>query len=189
MNKLSMSLAILGAIAALGVSPVFGQGVFPFDEFGNGAFGPGVLQADPTGGYLGGPVMVYPLPFAGTPGDVLMHDGGLAGLALDVLRFTGNGQLIFYSDNIDGFDAPADTGGPPNPLLPNQANIVEQGVEGGFQDAFYAPIPGQPGFDPTLPPGATYHFISDYAVPEPTSLSIVAIGAIAGSLFVRRRRN
>lgn len=189
MKKLSRSLAILGAIAALVASPAFGQAVFTFDEFGQGAFGPGVLQADPTGGYSGGPVMVYPLPFAGTPGDVLMHDGDLAGPFLDVLRFTGNGQLIFYSDNTDGFDAPADTGAPPNPLLANQANIVEQGVEGGFQDAFYAPIPGQPGFDPTLPAGATYHFISDYAVPEPTSLAIVAIGAIAGSLFVRRRRN
>ena len=182
MKQSTKLLALLGAISMIGAAPVIGQPTFSFDEFGNGAFGPGVLQPDPTGGYTNGLVMVFPLPFAGTPGDVLMHDGGLAGPFLDVLRFTGNGQLIFYSDNTDGFDAPADTGGPPNPLFPNQANIVEQGVEGGLEDAFYTPQPGQPGFDTNFVVGTTYHFISD--IPEPASATLLLAGL--GLLELRR---
>jgi PEP-CTERM motif len=186
MKKLSTSMALLGAIVVLGASPVFGQ-QFNFDEFGNGAFGPGVLQADPTGGFVGGPVMVYPLPFAGTPGDVLLHDGALANPFLDVIRFTGNGQLIFYSDNTDGFDAPADTAGPPNPLFPNQVNLVEPQNEGGLEQVFYTPVPGQPGFDPTLPPGSTYDFISD--VPEPSSAVLLLAGlGVLGFWRTRQKR-
>ena len=69
MKQTTKLLALVGAIMVIGAAPVIGQPLFAFDEFGNGAFGPGVLQPDPTGGYTGGPVMVYPLPFAGTPGD------------------------------------------------------------------------------------------------------------------------
>ena len=184
MKRTTKLLALLGTIAVIGAAPVIGQPVFAFDEFGNGAFGPGVLQPDPTGGFTNGPVMVYPLPFAGTPGDVLLHDGAITNAFLDVLRFTGNGQLIFYSDNVDGFDAPADTAGPPNPLFPNQVHLVEPQNEGGLEQVFYTPGPGQPGFDPSLPPGSTYNFISD--VPEPGSVTLLLAGL--GLMGFRRMR-
>ena len=56
-------------------------------------------------------------------GDVLLQDG-IGGPILDVVRFNpaGNGgnpdyhaSLLFYSDNVDGFDALADTSSPPEP--------------------------------------------------------------------------
>src|SRR5438477_7358545 len=103
MKQSTKLLALLGAVAVIGAAaPAIAQPVFSFDEFGNGAFGPGQLQPDPTGGYTNGPVLVYQLPFAGTPGDVLMHDPLEGNLVLDVLRFDGAGHLIFYSDNVDG---------------------------------------------------------------------------------------
>src|SRR5438552_8697431 len=123
MKQTTKLLALVGAIMVIGAAPVIGQPLLALDEFGNGAFGPGVLQPDPTGGYTGGPVMVYPLPFAGTPGDVLLHDGSLSHAFLDVIRFTGKGQMIFYSDNVDGFDAPVDTTAPSNPLFPQQPHL------------------------------------------------------------------
>src|SRR5947207_4323760 len=79
--------------------------VITFDEFGNGAFGPGVIQPDPGPGGLPA-VMTYPLPFPGTVGDLLVHDPLEGGLVLDVIRWNGNGTLCFYSDNIGGADAP-----------------------------------------------------------------------------------
>ena len=183
MKRTTKLLALLGTIAVIGAAPVIGQPVFSFDEFGNGAFGPGVLGPDPTGGYVGGPVMVYPLPYAGTPGDVLLHDGVDTNAPFfDVLRFTGQGQLIFYSDNVDGFDAPADTGAPPNPLFPNQVHLVEVPNEGGVEAVLYTPGPGQPGFDPSFQP--TYNFISD--VPEPASITLLLAGV--GLLGFRRIR-
>ena len=63
MKQLTKLLALIGAIAVIGALPAIGQPVFSFDEFGNGAFGPGNLQVDPTGGFMGGPVLVFPLPF------------------------------------------------------------------------------------------------------------------------------
>ena len=94
--------------------------------------------------------------------------------------------MIFYSDNVDGFDAPADTGAPPNPLFPNQVHLVEVPNEGGVEAVLYTPGPGQPGFDPSLPPGSTYNFISD--VPEPASATLLLAGfGILGLRFMRRK--
>ncbi len=124
-----------------------------FDEQGNGAFGPGVLAPDPGPGGLPA-VLTYHLPYAGLPGDVLLTDADAGGAFLDVIRFNGNGTLLFYSDNVDGFDNLADTPSPPDALLPNQIRIPEVGPEGN-NGALYTPTPNQPGFDPSLP---TYFF-------------------------------
>jgi hypothetical protein len=159
--------------------------IFSFDEFGNGAFGPGVIQADPGPGGLGA-VMTYRLPFAGVPGDVLLHDASVAGNPfLDVIRFNGNGTLVFYSDNTDGLDSPADTPSPPTALYANQVNLQEIGNEVN-NGAVYTPGPNQPGFDPS---GPTYNLISDgTGAPEPASVSLMAVGAALGGLIVVKRR-
>ena len=109
-TKLSLTAALLPLLVArIG----FAQGpVIAFDEFGNGAFGHGFFAPDPGPGGLN-PVMTYNLPFPGVQGDVALREGGVSGPVFDYIRFNGNGTLLFYSDNVDGFDAPADTPGPP----------------------------------------------------------------------------
>jgi hypothetical protein len=160
--------------------------VLTFDEFRNGAFGPGVIAPDPGPGGFGA-VMTYNLPFAGVPGDVLLRDADEGGVVLDIVRFNGNGTLLFYSDDTDGFDSPADTSSPPTALYPNEVLIPEVGNELN-NGAFYTPGPNDPGFDPSFP---TYRLISDGSgppVPEPVSASLLAVGAAVGGLVVIKRR-
>src|SRR5262249_9411652 len=147
------------------------------DESGNGfwisAAGgftglPFALAPDPGPGGLPS-TLTYQLPpgVAGVPGDVFLQD---AGVTLDVIRFNGNGTLIFYSDNVDGFEAIGDTPSPPSSFYPNPVVGNEFGPEGGVEGADYTPLPNQPGFDPTGQV-VTYHLISD--VPEPASLALL----------------
>ena len=164
------------------------------DEFGNGvAQIPGVaiplprlILPDPGPGGLSN-ALTYLLPFPGFPGDVLLPEP--EGFS-DLVRFNGNGTLIFYSDISpqDPPDAPGDTG-LPEVLLPLNKTIPEVGPEGN-NGAFYTPGLGtqglpDPGWDPS---GPTYHFISDGVVPEPGSLALLATGGLPLFGFLRRRK-
>ena len=191
--KKSLIVFFFLAVPLFVVRTAHGQAgqLIAIDENGNGNFAGVPLNfavgPDPGPGGLPQVLNYFALPFAGTQGDVLMHDAFEPGNPfLDVIRFNGDGRIFFYSDNIGGADALADTPSPPSALYPNQVNIQEQGPEGGFQDAFYSPQPGQPGFDPSFP---TYHIVSDGVVPEPASSSLIVTGALAaGCLFIRQRR-
>src|SRR5439155_26985516 len=116
-----------GALAATFVSvDENGHGTL---EFGDGAVIPlpATVQPDPGPGGLGA-VLTYNLlgPPSLVAGDVELFDAA-EGLVLDVLRFNpagtgGDGypaSLLFYSDNLDGFDALADTVGPPTAFYAN----------------------------------------------------------------------
>ena len=138
------------------------------DENGNGGQPFPGLRNDPGPGGLPA-VATYPLialGFAGTimtPGDVLMTD---AGAVLDVVRFNQDPirgpTLVFYSDNVDGFDSLADTPSPPLAFYANSISIPELGSEGN-NGAVYTPLPGQPGSVDSF--AVTYNIISD--VPGP----------------------
>ena len=158
---------------------------------------PSALQPDPGPGGLSS-VLTYDMlgPPALTAGDVLLQDGP-GGPVLDVVRFNPAGtggnpsypaSLLFYSDNVEGFDSRADTPSPPTTLYPNNVTILESGAEGNNR-AVYTPLSGQPGFVSGFV--VTYTLISDgsNSVPEPTALALLATGwAAIGALKVFRRR-
>ncbi len=183
MSKTSNALLIAATAVLLFTMPVFGGIVITIDENGNGinTLGPGVLGNDPGPGGLNN-VLIYRLPFQGLQGDVLLLDGAVF---LDVLRFNGDGTVIFYSDNVDGVDAIGDTPGPPGAFYQNIVRIPEVGLEGG-DGAVYTPTEIQPGFAAQFLP--TYVFISDgTAAPEPGSMGLLALGLGAIGFAVRRK--
>jgi len=145
------------------------------------------LKDDPGPGGLSS-VVTYTLPFAGVQGDVLLTDADFGGQFLDVIRFNGDGTVIFYSDNVEGFDALADTPSPPGTFYGNTFSIAELGPEGN-NGASYVPSSGPPA-QPGFAPAATYRFISDATVaavaePSPLALLLIGLGVMA---FVLKRR-
>jgi PEP-CTERM motif len=191
------------------------------DEFGTGIldFGgapvptTGVLKSDPGPGGLSS-VLTYDLlgPPSLVAGDVLMFDVA-EGSIRDVIRFNPAGtgsasypaSVLFYSDNLDGFDAPADTPAPPGALYPNVLTINEVALgplpfvvipaPEGVKGALYTPLAGQPGFVSGF--ATSYVFISDgqlqlqRPVPEPATLTLLGVGSALsiGKRRLRRKRN
>jgi hypothetical protein len=133
--------------------------------------------------------LTYMLPFMGFPGDVLLIEPGTAQELSDVLRFNGQGTLVFYSDRWDPSEPPepgvlADTGFP-TLFQGNLLVFPEVGPETGPNGLWnYMPAAGvatQPGWDPL---GVSYNFISD--IPEPGSFAFVfGLGALGFAAWRR----
>jgi hypothetical protein len=164
------------------------------DEDGNGSL------IDPTGLVVtlpssmlpdSGPgglasVLTYQLPiaFPQVQGDVLLSEVP-GGPVSDVIRFNGDGTLLFYSDIEDGADATADVGLPTG-FYTNLITLPEVPLGSG-DGAVYTPTPNQPGF---FDDGVTYTIISDKTsdVPEPGALALLIGGGVSLSLLAFRRR-
>jgi len=183
MRRLALALTVASIVLVTEAS----GGTITVDEFGNGSLLltvpiplPFKIGFDPGPGGLNN-VLIYTLPFGGIQGDVLLNDPGIG--VLDVIRFNGDGTLIFYSDNIDGFDAPGDTPSPPGAFYANTVTLTEVGPEGN-NGATYAPTANQPGFGIFGGQATTYVFISDSQIPEPGTMCL--IGGGLAILIVRR---
>ncbi len=92
---------------------------------------------------------------------------------LDVLRFTGNSQLIVYSDDLNGIQSPADTPGPPNPFSVNLLEVNKTHPMQGLGIADFTPTAGEPGFDVSNP---SYDFLDPGIVPEPSAGAVLLAG-------------
>ncbi len=165
----------VGTLLFPGGVPIAAPGVFLPDP------GPGGLPAALTYNLLGPPALVA--------GDLLIQELiGATQILSDVIRFnpanTAPGypaSLVFYSDNGEGVDALADTG-LPTAFYTNTFSILEVGTEGD-NGVTYTPTENQPGFVPGF--SVTYRIISDSAVPEPSSASLVVL---ASGLALAARR-
>jgi hypothetical protein len=195
-----LAIFIVAACALVGTSTLLAQGftiTVSADENGNGTLvnstgfssalpsallpdpGPGGLSLALTYGLLNPPGLVA--------GDLVLLEVPVGQIS-DVIRFNpsqNGGSLVFYSDSFDGSDALADTGFP-TAFYTNNISFTEVGPEGA-NGLTYTPVAGQPGFVAGAAGPVTYVIISDSLVPEPCSLTLLAIGAACGLASCRRR--
>lgn len=192
-NRLAKKFLVLGFTSLVAATTVFGQ--IAFDEWGNAIGIPhGFVGADPSGGIVGAPVLMYSLPFGVVPGDVLLTDvpGGGVNQYSDVIRFWNpNGSpnqslIIFYSDLPEFGEVivpPADVGLPAVTMVNFAGPFLEIGTE-TFNFYDYTATLFMPGSSVGGP--ITYHIVSDGLVPEPSAGALAALGG--GLLFTLKRR-
>jgi len=195
-HALVASGLLLSTGIAASAQTAAGPTSYTFDESGNGGIqslsNPFQIARNP--GSLVNRVLTYNLPSAETPGDLYLNDSPVGAPAVigEVLRFTGNGTVQFYSDNSDGVDSLADTSGLPAPILTNVVTVPEIGPEGS-NGAIYTPTLGQPGYNPAAGVGGTSYFIvSDSPVPEASSvvsLGLLLMLGMGGVVVTLRKRS
>ena len=190
MKKLTKAAIVFGFTLAVASSTSFAQFALTINEFGGSLNGiPFTIGPDPSGGVTTSPVLIYTLPFAVTPGDVILTELGQPnGPNSDIVRFwnpTGINQteIIFYSDfsTTDPADAPADVGLPTQFF--NPIRITEVGPEGN-NGAIYNALPGMPGS--TSAP-VQYNIISDVPEPSTGALLLSGVGLLFGIRRFRRK--
>lgn len=190
------SLALFGMGLTEAASAGWNIDGFMFDESGHGMqdrtppgwygdprfvnFYTGYTASDPSGGVLDKPVLIYDNP-VGLPSyfdrDIVFLDPDTGQIG-DVFRFFGS-KLIFYSNDADTNTPPslADTGFPIN-LNPAAETLWEaKDVYGVKAACTYNFFDGHNYF--------RFIGVSEGVVPEPASVMLVALGALA---LIRRRK-
>ena len=196
MKKAGTAVLVLTLTIFITAITAIGQPVWTVDENGPALLGGGPIVGFANGGYKLDPVSglmgwYYPLG-PSVPGDLVLSEPPNTNIFSDILRFDGNGVFFFSDaeagqtnlDKADVFQLPPVGNNPQGPTIFR----VETGIEGnnGF---FWAPGPGQPGFDLSGQlNGLAYNIISD-AVPEPriTSLLLASVGLFAWRRAMARR--
>jgi hypothetical protein len=164
------------------------------DEWGNasGTDGQGFLGDDPTLGVSNWDVLIFNLPFKGTPGDLQVYEQRDGRKLADIIRFTGQGQMIFYSNDANGLDEPANTPTPPQNAWPVGAmNAAQVDMTGSGADgsAVYVPRAGQPGWNVSGPSYTILFGVQLPSVPEPATVVLMTLGGLAVLLRRRGRRS
>jgi hypothetical protein len=199
------SAAIISSAVLATAGPAMAQFTIDFDEFGKARVtttSGGVIPIQTLGNIVdpfdpgsGIKPLAYDLTsvipgIVPTDGDIFLIEPPVNPTSppSDLLRWE-HGLLLVYSDLPEAgeFPVPPADVGIPTRFQQNILNLIEQGPEAGPNGLFgYAPNVGDPGYYPVPPGPVTYNFLSDPAVPEPTALSVLAVGV--GFLAMRRRR-
>ncbi len=192
------SLVVVG-LMVIGAGSVSAQNLnIQLDEWGNGLFNgstPLPFLSSATDPISGQATLAYQLPFEVVRGDLLLTDTD--GKDSDLLRFddipttAGDvGVAYFFSDLPEPGETPvppADTGIPP--LTPVPPVIVQETGTEGNDGAIYV-ASGSAGtalVNGQLTP-VTYNIVSDSQVPEPSTVVLLLVGALALLGYARRRR-
>jgi hypothetical protein len=184
---------VVGLVAAIAVTTVFGRQinatVIQVDENGHliiagNPASPGVRGVDPISG---SPALVYFLPFAGNPGDLLLfatNEPPQTSQLSDIVRFDGNGNMYFFSLQHGSNDNDlADVPVLPPPITPNA--VVNETSLGGLNHGLWTPFTTGIGGDPTNPSIA---YIVTSEIPEPGTVILVGLGLVTLLAIGRRRQ-
>ncbi len=191
MRTLSVRTLLAAWVLTVGVAALpLAAGIITVDPNGDGTADSSqlawsIINDSGPGGQDG--VLSYTLPFAGTPGDLVLTFADFPLIPLIVARFNGDGTLIFYAANVGGPNLLADTANPPGALYDN---ALEDDLATNYDSsvAAYTPASGDPGYDASNPVYDIYSYQASSSTPEPGTLGTGLGGLVLAGILCRPKR-